>query len=270
MRKAYQRISVLAAVGLSMAMTVQVLGASGGPGEVSRWRQDEKGWWLLNWNGTYPVEEWQKVSGKWYYFDAEGYMMANSWIQTDGKYYRVGEDGAMLDSQEIHIDGKTYTLNEHGEVTDGNPEELSEEEKAARAYAQEVVSRITNENMNKPQKAAAIYSWVRGNMRYTTSGPKSDQAASALYGFRRHSGCCYEYFAMSHYLLEAAGMPNIPVVRASDGDHFWNLVNVDGSWYHFDATPRRDNGTWCLVTTDVLRNTWGSHNFNVEEYPQTP
>ena len=107
MRKAYQRISVLAAVGLSMAMTVQVLGASGGPGEVSRWRQDEKGWWLLNWNRTYPVEEWQKVSGKWYYFDAEGYMMANSWIQTDGKYYRVGEDGAMLDSQEIHIDGKT-------------------------------------------------------------------------------------------------------------------------------------------------------------------
>ena len=65
-------------------------------------------------------------------------------------------------------------------------------------------------------------------------------------------------------------MPNIMVTRASDGDHFWNLVNVDGTWYHFDATPRRTGGRWCLVTTGTLRGTWGAHNFDVAAYPQTP
>lgn len=258
------------AAGLAAAMMIPAFGAQGGPGEVGRWRQDEKGWWLLNWNGTYPADQWQKVSGKWYYFDAEGYMLEDCWLEKDGKFYRLGADGAMLSDQETEIDGTRYKINEDGEVVEGNPVQMSEEEQAARAFAEGVVSQITNEGMSKPQKAAAIYHWVRGNMTYTTSGPRSGEAEAALYGFRRHSGCCYEYYAMSHYLLEAAGMPNIPVVRASDGDHFWNLVEVDGVWYHFDTTPRRLGGTWCLVTTGDLQQTWGAHNFDVEAYPKTP
>lgn len=263
------RISLLAA-GLGAVMAIPAFGAGGGPGEVSRWRQDEKGWWLLNWDGTYPADQWQKVGGAWYYFDGEGYRMENCWLEKDGKSYRLGEGGAMLSAQEAEIDGVVYQINEKGEAIGGNPAPMSEEELAARAFAQGVVSQITSENMSKPEKAAAIYHWVRQTMAYTTSGPKSGEAYAALYGFRRHSGCCYEYYAMSHYLLEAAGMPNIPVVRASDGDHFWNLVDVDGVWYHFDATPRRRGGTWCLVTTRDLQQTWGAHNFDVEAYPQTP
>ena len=42
---------------------------------------------------------------------------------------------------------------------------------------------------------------------------------------------------MAHYMLEAAGMLNIPVVRAIDRGHYWNLVNVDGVWYHLMPHP---------------------------------
>ncbi len=260
----------LLAAGLGAVMAIPAFGAQGGPGEVGKWRQDEKGWWLLNWDGTYPAEQWQKVGGEWYYFDEEGYMMEDCWLEKDGKVYRLGADGAMLSDRETEIDGVVYQFNESGEAAGENLVLMPEEELAARAFAQDVVSQITNEGMSKPEKAAAIYHWVRKTMTYTTSGPKSGEANAALYGFRRHSGCCYEYYAMSHYLLEAAGMPNILVVRASDGDHFWNLVDVDGMWYHFDTTPRRRGGTWCLVTTEELKKTWGAHNFHVEAYPQTP
>lgn len=273
MKKKQKAVSMFtAAVGLSAALVSCPLAAysDSGPGAANRWKQDEKGWWYPNLDGTYPVNQWQKINRRWYYFDAEGYMMEDCWVETDGKYYRLGSDGAMLSSQEILVDGKPYTLDGSGAVVEGDPQQLTEADLAALSYAQGIVAQITDEGMSKPEKAAAIYRWVRGNMTYTTSGPKSDEAASAMYGFRRHSGCCYEYYAMSHYLLLAAGMPNIPVVRASDGDHFWNLVDVDGTWYHFDTTPRRMGGDWCLVTTDVLRNTWGSHNFDVEAYPKTP
>ncbi|MCI8269495.1 MAG: hypothetical protein HFG55_07540 [Lachnospiraceae bacterium] len=274
MKKKQQAVSsVIAVIGLSSAMALCSLAAysDSGPGVVNRWKQDERGWWYENQDGSYPVEQWQSINRKWYYFDAEGYMRANCWIMTDGKYYRLGDDGSMLSSQEIEIDGKRYTLNESGEVVDGDPQEMSEEEQAIYAHAQGIVAQITNDSMSKQQKAAAIYNWVRANTTYTSSGPIGDPVEAAVYGFRRHSGCCYEYYAMSHYMLMAAGMPNIEVVRASDNHHYWNLVDVDGTWYHFDTTPRRLGGNWCLVTTSYLQQvSWRSHNYDIEAYPKTP
>ena len=242
-----------------------------GPG-VSSWKKDENGWYYLNYDGSYYADGWQKINGVWYYFDSQGYMAVNTWIDTDGKRYRVGSDGGMLKGQTITVDGLQYVLGEDGAVEDPAVNK-TEEELQAEAIAAQIVASITNSSMTKPQKASAIYNYVRGNMRYTTGGlrPESGEAAAALYGFRRHSGNCFEYYAMSKYLLEAAGMPNIRVTRASDGDHFWNLVDVDGVWYHFDTTPRRTGGRWCLVTTGQLRaDSWGAHNFDVSAYPATP
>ncbi|MDO4266624.1 MAG: transglutaminase domain-containing protein [Eubacteriales bacterium] len=242
-----------------------------GPG-TSRWIQDDTGWWFRHTDGGYTTSAWEEIGGKWYYFDQNGYMLADSWVDTNDKRYRVGGDGAMLTSQEIEVDGVKWTIAEDGSAQSQAPVVVkSETEQQAEAIAASVLSRITSANASKRQKAEAIYNYVRGSMTYSHSGPKGDPAAAALYGFRRHYGNCYEYYAMSKYLLEAAGMPNVMVTRASDGDHFWNLVNVDGAWYHFDTTPRRTGGRWCLVTTGSLRrNSWGAHNFNVGAYPATP
>ena len=114
MKKKQKAVSSFTAViGLSLAMTIGSLAAysDGGPGVVNRWKQDERGWWYANPDGTYPTDQWQKINRKWYYFDAEGYMKENCWIVTDGKYYRLGNNGSMLSAQEIVVDGKSYTLN---------------------------------------------------------------------------------------------------------------------------------------------------------------
>ena len=256
------------------AQSISLAGeAEEGPGPgVSNWKQDDTGWYYQNFDGSYLKDGWQEIEGVWYYFDSQGYMLEDAWVDTDGKRYRVGPDGGMLKGQTIAVDGIQYVLGEDGSVTETIQPKTAEELQAEAAAAQ-IVASITNSSMTKPQKAAAIYNYVRGHMTYTTRGlrPESGEAAAALYGFRRHSGNCFEYYAMSKYLLEAAGMPNIRVVRASDGDHFWNLVNVDGAWYHFDTTPRRTGGRWCLVTTRQLQaSSWGAHNFDVSAYPATP
>ena len=242
-----------------------------GTSSVQGWRSDQRGSWYVKADGSYAVSAWENINGIWYYFDEEGYMAVDR-IQAfhDGQLRYLGSGGIPQTSVEVSYDGVDYTVDENGIARAKEPPK-SENELAAESYAANIVSQITNGGMSKSQKANAIYNWLRANMRYTTSGPQSDEAYSALYGFRRRSGCCYEYYAMAHYMLEAAGMPNIPVVRASDHGHYWNLVNVDGVWYHFDATPRRTGGRWCLVTTDYLRrNSWGSHNFDVGAYPATP
>ena len=50
----------------------------------------------------------------------------------------------MLSDQETEIDGVEYKINENGEVVEGNPVQVSEEEQAARTFAQGVISRIIN------------------------------------------------------------------------------------------------------------------------------
>lgn len=60
------------------------------------WKQDGKGWWYRNADGTYPANCWQEINGKWYFFDSTGYM-ATGWIQWNGKYYYCRPvDGDML------------------------------------------------------------------------------------------------------------------------------------------------------------------------------
>ena len=242
-----------------------------GGSTASGWRSDDTGSWFVKADGSYPVDAWENIGGTWYHFDSLGYMEKDRLVSfPDGTYRYLGNDGAPVKDTELSLDGVDYTVDSEGVAVPKAPPK-TENELAAEAYAANIVSQITNASMTKQQKAAAIYNWLRSNIRYTSSGPQSDEAYSALYGFRRRSGCCYEYYAMAHFMLEAAGMPNIPVIRASDRGHYWNLVDIDGTWYHFDATPRRLGGNWCLVTTDYLRrNSWSSHNFDVSAYPATP
>ena len=57
------------------------------------WKQDSRGWWYQNDNGSYPAGQWAEINGSWYYFDSTGYMLADT-TTPDGYY--VGADGAWV------------------------------------------------------------------------------------------------------------------------------------------------------------------------------
>lgn len=66
---------------------------------ASEWKQEAKGWWYQNDDGTYPVNSWHWIDGnkdgvaESYCFDATGYLYTN--ITTpDG--YQVNETGAWI------------------------------------------------------------------------------------------------------------------------------------------------------------------------------
>ena len=52
-------------------------------GEMS-WKKDDKGWWIEDTYGWYPVSCWQMIDYRWYYFDESGYMCADEY--RDGYY----------------------------------------------------------------------------------------------------------------------------------------------------------------------------------------
>ena len=94
-RKAKKAMAVALTAGmLASTAATPVMAATAG------WKQNAKGWWYENADGTYPANKWQSIGGKWYYFDANGYMVSG-WkqIPAGGKWYYFGgtNDGAMKD-----------------------------------------------------------------------------------------------------------------------------------------------------------------------------
>lgn len=80
------------------------------------WQRNEKGWWWLEDNGSYPVSTWCWLDGngdgisECYYFDNNGYMLANT-ITPDG--YQVNGDGAWVDGSVVQTKRrKWYSLEE--------------------------------------------------------------------------------------------------------------------------------------------------------------
>lgn len=69
---------------------------------AGQWKQDSKGWWYQEDNGSYPVSKWREVGGKQYYFGVDGYMLSNT-TTPDG--YKVGADGAWIEDNKSQEEG---------------------------------------------------------------------------------------------------------------------------------------------------------------------
>ena len=65
---------------------------------------------------------------------------------------------------------------------------------------------------------------------------------------------------------------NIP-----DRPHYWNLVKIDGNWYHFDSCPHYDYApleSFLLTDAEVIDYSTnaaeGYYSFDSSLYPATP
>ena len=71
------------------------------------WRNDSKGWWFKNADGSYPKDCMTKLGGHLYCFDKNGYMISSTWKEVDGQWYRFNRDGAAAEYWQ-NVNGKWY------------------------------------------------------------------------------------------------------------------------------------------------------------------
>lgn len=143
--------------------------------------------------------------------------------------------------------------------------------------ADQVLSQIVTDGMTDIDKLWAIYKWTIGHIQYTGSSDKSDWMEGAMRGFKKGTGDCFNYYAVSRILMTRAGFDNKTITRI-DGktQHYWNLVYVGGGWFHFDTTPHYITKpfTGFLRTDDELANyskeVKGYYKFDNSKYPATP
>ena len=81
-------------------------------------------------------------------------------------------------------------------------------------------------------------------------------------------GCCRHYADLFYLACNYAGIDSRIVVGncESEGDHAWNIVEVDDKWYHVDPTWEDDeSGNWVLLGSNTIKETRSLY-LNYEEF----
>ena len=177
----------------------------------------------------------------------------------------IDEYFANIDIKEPAVNKGRKSLEPAFEIT----EECTSYDKSSPAYsiAEDIMADLWRDN--DIDTAYEIFNWVHSNISYQTLTSYESFEEAAFDGFTKRNGDCYVYFACSKMLLDIAGIPNLMVERypVETNSHYWNLIQIDGLWYHCDATVFRDHpGMYFLLTDDEIDD--GHHSFDHSLYPE--
>lgn len=119
--------------------------------------------------------------------------------------------------------------------------------KAQEAELTTAVKNITNDiiqpSMSDVEKIKAVNDYVVTHTVYSKTGTKTTPHSPYTI-ISEGKGVCQAYALLTYRLLEEAGIENMYVTGYAGEAHAWNLVKVDGNWYHLDTTwndPTYDN-----------------------------
>ncbi|MCB2291248.1 DUF5050 domain-containing protein [Clostridium sp. CS001] len=139
---------------------------------------------------------------------------------------------------------KPYTevnrLEELYAAMDNKYEMLITDAKVATVYekAKNIVNNIININMNDLEKELAIHEYVVRNTVYDSDKivPDDSDSRTAYGTLILGKSICQGYADTMKLLLNLAGIEAQVVVGYAKEPHAWNLVKIDGEYYHLDAT----------------------------------
>ncbi|MBR1592578.1 MAG: leucine-rich repeat protein [Ruminococcus sp.] len=126
-------------------------------------------------------------------------------------------------------------------------------------YVQANVTKIISENitddMNDMQKVKALHDWVCNHTSYSTAGQESHNDAAIL---MNNTTVCEGYARMCNLLYHEAGLTTY---YAAGVNHAWNIVNIDGHYFHVDSTWNDSSSSyeWFCKSDSEMKNAGGSH-----------
>lgn len=150
----------------------------------------------------------------------------------------------------------------------------------------EIVNLIITPGMTDFQKEIAIHNYIVNNSRYDEKNYEKGtvpREANTSYGVLINGvGVCGGYASAMDKLLKAAGVESM-IISGEAGQngkyepHAWNLVKLDGEYYHIDATWNDPIYTFNGVRKDVLHFDYFNltdkemskdHKWNRDKYPE--
>lgn len=145
---------------------------------------------------------------------------------------------------QLKENGICYIVRETGETNQGNlPVDY------LRGKIESIFRTCISEDMSDYEKALALHDWLVKNAEYDYTYTYYGANGVLLNG----TGVCASYTSAYAMLLDYAGIENS---REYGDDHVWNMIKLDGEWYHIDVTWDDDGSeaeyTYFCVTNEEI------------------
>lgn len=119
-------------------------------------------------------------------------------------------------------------------------EGLPDDAGARMSQAMERALAVLEPGMSQMEQALLLHDYLVVHVTYNwsvaTTGVAQDKLVYTTYGaLANGDAVCQGYAEAYQLLLKQCGIQSV-VVSSSNMNHAWNLVEIDGSWYHVDTT----------------------------------
>ncbi|WP_107950663.1 transglutaminase domain-containing protein [Lysinibacillus parviboronicapiens] len=172
-----------------------------------------------------------------------------------------------------HLEGVSITSDSEGNITFKVKYFTNQTQEAAvQKKVDQVLKTIIKPSMTQFQKVKAVNDYIVSNATYGNKTKASPHSAYAL--LMEGQAVCQGYALLAYKMLQQAGIETqyvVGYVNGSEG-HAWNMVKLDGKWYHLDTTwndplPNRVGASsydYFLVTDAQLKK---DHSWIASDYP---
>lgn len=145
-----------------------------------------------------------------------------------------------------------------------------EEEEVVDEKVDEILEEIITPEMDPHEITKAVHDYIVANTAYDQAQREHSAYAALVKG----RAVCQGYALLLYKMLNEAGVEARIISGVAGGEnHAWNLVQLDGNWYHLDATwndpipdePGRVLYDYYNRTDEQMRET---HTWEEGEYPE--
>ena len=158
---------------------------------------------------------------------------------------------------DVAVGGEYYirsTLPISDAYKSGDTSGLSEKQLETLEMASDVLDGIITDGMTPYEQEKAVYGWMCANLGHeggvTVVVPTASEYSAEPYGVLKYgTAVCVGYATTFRLFMQMLG---IDCMVVHNSYHSWNLVNLDGDWYHTD------------IYSDVGTGNYANFNMNDE------
>lgn len=134
------------------------------------------------------------------------------------------------------------------------------QEQALTTAVNNIVQDIISPMMTDVEKVKAVNDYVVTHTVYTSSGTQTS-VHSPYTIISEGKGVCQAYALLTYRLLEKVGIENKYVTGYAGGEHAWNLVKLNGEWYHLDTTWNDPMLSWANLSQEPYLKNYVRYNY---------
>ncbi|WWR14864.1 transglutaminase domain-containing protein [Lachnospiraceae bacterium JLR.KK008] len=196
---------------------------------------------------AYDYQQLSKEEQKLYEIILDGLLRSASDVpipETEEDVFEKVFQCVINDHPEIfYVDGYTFIKYTKGEIVTGNafsgsyiydPQEIAQRKEQIEEKVSEILDGVPAAG-SEYDKVKYVYEYLITHTEYVQGAEDNQNICSVFLGGK---SVCQGYAKAAQYLFDRIGIYSVFVSgRVESGeDHAWNIVRVDGDYYHIDTT----------------------------------